>query len=73
MFQKYYGHQNTDDENEGDDDDEGEDDEYWDDFSENEADCDPDEDFQGEGFESWCEQAIAAKIFGIMRHGGELT
>ena len=53
LCQKHYGHQNADDGNEGDDD-EGEDDE-------NEANYNPDEEFQGEGFESWCQQVIAAK------------
>jgi len=71
LFQKHYGHQNTDGGYKGDDDDEVED--FWDCLDKDEANCDPNEDFQGEGFESWCEQVIAAKILRIMRHGGELT
>jgi len=73
LFQKHYGDQNTDDGNKGDDDDEVEDEDYWDHLDENEADYDPDEDFQGKGFESWCEQVIVAerdRVVEDTRHGG---
>ena len=63
LCQKHYGHQNADDGNEGDDD-EGEDDEY------NENAANSDEEFQGEGFELWCEQVIAAKRDGVIEGPG---
>jgi len=65
LFQKHYGHQNADDGNKGDGD-EGEDDEYWDSLDENEANYNSDEEFEGEGFESWCEEVIAAKRDGVI-------
>jgi len=72
LFQKHYGHQNTDDGNKGDGDD-GEDDEYWNDFDEKEGNYNPGEEFKGEGFESWCEQVIVAerdRVVEDTRHGG---
>jgi len=63
-FQKHYGHQNPDGGNKGNDDREGDD--YWYNLDENEADHNPDEEFKGEGFESWCEKVIAAKRDGII-------
>ena len=63
-LQKQYGHQNADDGNKGDEDDEGDD--YWYNLDENEADHNPDEEFKGEGFESWCEEVIAAKRDGVI-------
>ena len=74
LFQKHYGDQNTDGGNKGDDDDKAGDEDYnWDVFDENEANYDPDEDFQGEWFESWCEQVIVAerdRVVEDTRHGG---
>ena len=51
---------------------------YWYNLDENEADHNPDEEFKGEGFESWCEEVIVAKRDGIIvspraQVEGELT